>query len=109
MQSSAAGKFLAAAARRDPSCSMVDTLLARQAWQGRLDQTSVRVLRQREAEVQALDVEWRADAVYQAARELRDRAKLGHALGLSQSSSQIAPIEQHEHRARHRTCLLHIG
>jgi hypothetical protein len=58
-----AGKFMVAAVARDPGLSLVDALLAQPEWAGTLGDDDMRALREHEAELHALDVEWRADRV----------------------------------------------
>ena len=66
---------MVAVVARDPGLSLVDALLAQPKWAGMLGDDDVRALRVYEAELRALDVEWRADRVYHAASKRRIAAK----------------------------------
>jgi hypothetical protein len=70
-----ARKFMVSAVARDPSLSLVDALVAQPEWAGTLGDDDVRALREYEAELHALDVEWRADRVYHAAARRRTAAE----------------------------------
>ena len=76
-----AGKFMVAAVARDPGLSLVDALLAQPKWAGTLGDDDVRALRVYEAELHALDVEWRAHKAYRAASRRRITAKRRRAQG----------------------------
>ena len=70
-----AGKRMVAAVARDSGLSLVDALLAQHEWAGTLGDDDVRTLRVYEADLRALDVEWRAHRVYNAASWRRSAAK----------------------------------
>ena len=70
-----AGKRMVTAVAQDPSLSLVDALLAQPKWAGTLGDDDVRALREYEVELHALDVERRADRVYDSAVDRRIAAK----------------------------------
>ena len=76
-----AGRSLVNAVLEDPALSLVDALLKQPMWAGTLGDDDVRALRRHEAELHALDVEWRAQRLYDTARRRRSAAKRRHSQG----------------------------
>ena len=66
---------MVAAVAQNPALSLVDALLVQPKWAGTLGDDDVRALRVYEAELRALDVEWRAHRVYHSALKRRIAAK----------------------------------